>query len=238
MKKTYVKVLIVLLAIVCAVCLLRAIASATDEIPTSVETEVPEIENMPIVEEIVTEGEISATEEITTEDPVLTTEAIKAWIEENFEEIVAIVTAICTLIVTIRKLTAVIKSIVTCNNNTVDVAEDSKAAINDALSQVATVSAVVGEYKEMIVTLLAEIRQSDDEKKKLEAALTDVEGYLKTAKLANVEFANELAELLVLANIPNAKKEELYARHRAAVDAIDAADHIKTEVNEDVGEEA
>jgi hypothetical protein len=63
---------------------------------------------------------------------------------------------------------------------------------------------------------------------------------LKLSKDANVEFANELAELLTLANIPNFKKEEIGARHLAAVKAIAEAE-AKTETEEvkkDVGEEA
>jgi hypothetical protein len=60
--------------------------------------------------------------------------------------------------------------------------------------------------------------------------------YIKTAKLANVEFANELAELLVLANIPNSKKDELYSRHIAAVGAIAEAEKTEVTTN-DGGEE-
>ena len=58
--------------------------------------------------------------------------------------------------------------------------------------------------------------------------------------LANVELANEVAELLVLANIPNSKKEELYSRHLAAVGAIAEAEKIEvnTEVKEDVEQTA
>lgn len=230
------KIFIALIALLClaAVFVLTNVVSATDEIPSLVETNAVETETLPTETEITTEGEISATEDI----PTVTTETIVKWIEEHFEEISVIVTAICTLILTIKKLASVIKSIATCNNNAVDIAEESKVTIQTALAQVEAASAVVGTYKDEIVTLLAEIRQSDEEKKKLEVALTEVENYLKTAKLANTELANEVAELLVLANIPNSKKEELYSRHRAAVDAIDAADHKKTEVKKDVGEEA
>ena len=77
------------------------------------------------------------------------------------------------------------------------------------------------------------------EKQKLEQTLGEALAYIKTAKLANVEFANELAELLVLANIPNSKKDELYARHRAAVDAISLTEEKATlaEVNTDDSEQ-
>ena len=216
------------------ICTMTVVAFAGDEISTTVDTNAVEVETLPTETEIATEGEISGTEDV----PTVTTETIVKWVETHLEEISVIVTVICTLILTIRKLALVIKSIVTCNNNTVSVAENSNNAIQEALEQVKVASAVVGTYKDEIVSLLAEVRQSDVEKKKLETALTEVENYLKTAKLANVELSNEVAELLVLANIPNAKKEELYSRHRAAVDALDAADHIKTEVKKDVGEEA
>jgi hypothetical protein len=83
--------------------------------------------------------------------------------------------------------------------------------------------------------LLEEIRKNAEEKKSLEDALQEVAQYLKTAKLANVEFADELAELLVLANIPNSKKDDIFNRHRAAVAALAEAE--KTEVKEDVGTE-
>ena len=59
---------------------------------------------------------------------------------------------------------------------------------------------------------------------------------METSKAANIELSNEVAELLVLANIPNSKKEELYSRHRAVVDAITTTE--VSEVNEDDGAEA
>jgi hypothetical protein len=52
-----------------------------------------------------------------------------------------------------------------------------------------------------------------------------------------MELANEVAELLVLANIPNSKKEELYSRHLAAVGAIAEAEKTEVTINED-GQEA
>ena len=64
----------------------------------------------------------------------------------------------------------------------------------------------------------------------------------------NIAFADELAELLTLANIPNFKKESIGASHLARVNAIleakkkaEAAAMIPTtteEVKEDVGEKS
>ena len=76
--------------------------------------------------------------------------------------------------------------------------------------------------------VLEEIRKNAEEKESLEDTLRTVTKALETSKMASMELANEVAELLVLANIPPSKKEELYSRHRAAVDAIETAE--KTEV--------
>jgi hypothetical protein len=170
------------------------------------------------------------------EEPLITTERIVNYAKNHLEEISVIVTMILTVFYNVRKHRSLNRSIGTLNNNAVTVSENSSKAVNSALAGVEAVSAVVGGYKTEIANLIAEIRKSDGEKKQLEGALASAQEYLTSAKLANVEFANELAELLVLANIPNAKKEELYARHRAAVDAISTAE--KAEVKDDDGKEA
>ncbi len=238
------KILTFLLCII-IVCAIPLVAFAEEGISTSADTDTTVTENLTTEAETVTESEISATEEateaeteITVAATFVTTEAIVNWVETHLEEISVIITLIATLIYNVRKHTALNKSIVTLNNNSVGVVDESNKAIKKALERVESVSTTVDSYKDEIILLLSEIRKSDEEKKKLETALTEVENYLKTAKLANTELANEVAELLVLANIPNSKKEELYSRHRAAVDAIDAAEHKETEVKEDVGEEA
>jgi hypothetical protein len=155
-------------------------------------------------------------------------EEIVAWIMENIEEISVICTMILTTILTIRKLAILIKSAITMNNNTVTVASNSEKVVQEA-------STTVGNYVDAMNELLAEVRSNADEKQKLVAKLDDATRFMNTAKLANMELANEVAELLVLANIPNSKKEELYSRHRAAVNAIAAAE--ETEVKADVADE-
>ena len=61
-----------------------------------------------------------------------------------------------------------------------------------------------------------------------------METLLKATKLANIEMSNDVAELLVLANIPNAKKEELYARHTQALKQLE---EVEKEVNDHEGKE-
>lgn len=227
MKKIFIALLII--AMVCAMTL---VAFAED---TAVATEAAQTETFLVETEIATEGEITGTVETPTEPPVLTTEKIVEWIYENYEEITVILAVIAAALLIVERLTKVIKTIVTCNNNAIVIAEDSKATTQVALEEVNSVKETVSAYKEEVAKLLAEVRQSDEEKKTLKTALARVEGFLQTSKLANTELANEVAELLVLANIPNSKKEELYSRHRAAVDAIKAAEK---EVKEDVGDKA
>ena len=108
------------------------------------------------------------------------------------------------------------KNVGTLNNNAITVAENSTNFMSKALSNIEDASYRVTSFEETIATLLEAYQQTAEEKKKLENELVELKEYLKTSVDANVEFADELAELLGLANIPNYKKEEIGARHVAA----------------------
>ena len=179
-------------------------------------------------------GDTSAHEQTDTDFPSV--DEIVAYVQAHLEEISVIITMIVTIIYNVRKNTKIDKSVTTLNNNAVTVATDSKEAIDKALVRIAETAATVSGYKEEIANLLEEVRQNAEEKQALEKTLADVTAHLKTAKLANVEFANELAELLVLANIPNSVKDELFARHRAAVASIAEAE-ITEVVDDESAEE-
>lgn len=176
------------------------------------------------VEEMVTESEISASEE-TLPDKIID------FITENYEGSTFLSLAISIVVYTffaIKKHKSLNGTIGTLNNNAVTVASNSTKVITDAMEKVAAIAEVVKGHREDIVALLEEIRKNAEEKESLKDMLRTVTKALETSKMASMEFADEVAELLVLANIPNAKKEELYARHRAAVDALKTAE--KTEV--------
>ena len=215
------KILAFILAVM-LMCAMPIVAFAEDGSADAVEETEAVVDDKPATEENTSEGEISGEEESFEISP----ETIVAYAKQNIEEISVIVTLLLTVIYQVRKHRVLNKSIGMLNNNAVNVTEK-------ALSEMGGMSSVVTGYKDEIAVLLGEYRQTAEDKKRLQASLAEVEGYLKTAKLANVEFANELAELLVLANIPNSKKEELYSRHRAAVDSISVA-----EVNDNDGQEA
>lgn len=149
------------------------------------------------------------------------TETIKEYITTHFEEISVIATLVAAIFYEVRKHRSLNGSIGTLNNNAIKVAENSATAITNVLAEAKDIAGVVATYRDEFATLIAEIRQSAEEKKSLEESLKSVEAFLKTAKLATLELSNEVAELLVLANIPTSKKEELYGRHLKAVKAIE-----------------
>jgi hypothetical protein len=163
------------------------------------------------------------------------TEEVVDYVKGHIEELSVIGTLLLTIFYEVRKHGKLNGSIGTLNNNAITVAQNSAETIKTALAGVEGIAEVVNKYKDEIEALLGEIRKSAEEKKALEETLSHVEGLLKTSKLATLELANEVAELLVLANIPVSKKEELYSRHRAAVTAISVAE---SEVTAHDGEEA
>ena len=162
---------------------------------------------------IAVEVENSASEKSVTEN-------IVDYVIENIDKLVVIVVMAGYSIVEARLRGKMNGSIGTLNNNAVAIANNSANAINTALDKVENVTTKLKEYEDKFEALLAEIRVSEEEKKAMETALIKVEAYLNAAKLANIEFANELAELLCLSNIPNAKKDELYKQHMEGINKI------------------
>jgi hypothetical protein len=134
-----------------------------------------------------------------------------------------------TVFVNAKKHGVLNTSIGTLNNNSVTIAQN-------ALAEVTRVSSVVGEYTEKIEAFLDECRANAEDKEKLAGMLAKADAFIESAKLANKELADEVASLLVLANIPNSVKDELMSKHIAAVHAIEAVEH--TEVIHHDGEEA
>ena len=171
--------------------------------------------------------------EVETEQPI--TSVIVTYVQEHFEEITVVIATAVGAYLSARYRTKLDGSIGTLNNNAITVSKNSEETVKAALAGVEGIAEVVNKYKDEIEALLCEIRKSAEEKKALEDTLAHVEALLHTSKLATTELANEVAELLVLANIPVSKKEELYSRHMAAVNAIAEAE---SEVTNHDGEEA
>ena len=177
--------------------------------------------------------EIVTTEEIGTEavdDPNdLSVDDIVDYVKSHAEEISVIVSLIVSAIYAVSRNKKIHGSIATVNNNAITMSQNNMSAMS-------SMTDIVTQYKEEMASMLAEIRRNNEERASLEESLSEVSKYLKATRLANVELANEVAELLILANIPNSKKDELYARHLAAVNAIAEAESIATEQTEEVKE--
>ena len=221
----------ILAIILCAMLIfaLPVVAFAEGEpVDDIVQEEVVE-DNSTTVDDTATEGENSASE-------ALLSEQLVDWILAHAEEIAVVIFNAFLAIFYKKSYTKANMSMGTLNNNAVAIARDSSAVIDKARLSIESAAEKVLGYDTTIKELLAAFKVTAEDKQRLEGEFTEIKKYLESAKLANVEFANELAELLVLANIPNAKKEELYSRHRAAVDKIAEADN--TEVKKDDGLEA
>jgi hypothetical protein len=186
-----------------------------EDLPTEGEN-TPETEEKPTEDENATEDEISASESMT--------EQIVGWVKSHFEEISVIVSLLLMIFYEIRKHRKLNGSIGTLNNNAISISKGSVDSIDIMLKEAKDIAGVVRTYRDEFAGLLEEVRKSDEEKRYLEETLTHVETFLKAAKLATLELSNEVAELLVLANIPNSKKEELYARHIDAVHKLETVE--------------
>lgn len=166
------------------------------------------------------------TVETVTEEKEPLSDIIVNYVKEHFEEILVVIYLAISKILEKRASSKLSKYVGTLNNNAVAIAESGTKSSSEILGKMEAIEGTVRDYKEEFATLMAECRNMSSEKMTLEETLNQVEAFLKTAKLATLELSNEVAELLVLANIPNSKKEELYARHTKAVHELEAAEEV------------
>lgn len=207
------KILVIMICII-VMCALPVVASA-EETETAVETD-------SAVETPLTIGQLLASED-------LSVDMVVDYVQFHLEEISVIVTLILSIFYNVRKHGKLNKSITTLNNNSVAVAENSAMSIQTSLEGMDNVVATVNEYKDAMIQALEEIRRNDEERASLAESLAEVSSYLKATRMANVELADVMAEILLYANIPVSRKDVFYARHLAAVNAIKEAESIVAE---------
>lgn len=195
--------------------------------------------------ETTTGGAITAPSEAPAEAPEegasnLLSVKFEEWVLPNLEEISVVITLIFTAFYNMRKHKLLNKSIGVMNNNTVAVAENNKAMMGEALQNISTTANIVTQYDARIAAMLEAHQATVADRDRLEKELHELKAFLRSAAEANLEFSNELAELLNLANIPNFKKEEIGARHLAAVNSIKTAEEEALHTEEVIphGEEA
>lgn len=173
---------------------------------------------------------------------------IVSWVTPNIEEISVVIAILGFIVDNRREKKKMNKVTTTLNNNAITIANECSNAMENALSTINAASEKVLNYEERIAELLASAKNNAEDRKKLEVEIVELKEFLAVSTRANVEFANELAELLALANIPNYKKEEIGARHmkhlNALLEAEAHAEHVADalvvveEVRENDGETA
>lgn len=143
------------------------------------------------------------------ENPTIT-EQVANYVTDNAEEILTMVAAFASAVIVKLIIGKLSSSVSTLNNNAINIAKEAGEKLEAA-------SKKFEDYEGKMLEFMAKLERSEAEKKLLETNLNSVETFLETAKLAVVNLADELAELLLLANIPNAKKESIYSMHQEAM---------------------
>lgn len=146
------------------------------------------------------------------------------WVKPHIEEISVIITLVFYVIASAKDRKNLNKNMGVMNNNTIAIANNSNEKMTEALALMQTSSDSVVSYDERIKTLLESYNNTLEDNKRFREEYIEMKKYLKASTDANIEFANELAELLALANIPNYKKEEIGKRHATNVAAIREAE--------------
>ena len=159
------------------------------------------------------------------DEPDIILTIFKEWILPYIDGIAVIITLIVSSVCQSIKNKTLNKSIGTMNNNTVAISEQSAEMMNKALMVMENVANAVTQYEAKISDLLLAHNATAEDKERIEREFSEMRAYLKSSAEANIEFANELAELLGLAYIPNYKKEEIGSRHLSAVRSIRTAEH-------------
>ena len=139
----------------------------------------------------------------------LVSKKFEEWVLPHIEEISVIVTLAISSLYQIRKNRLLTRSMGTMNHNTVTVAEQSAGMMTKAREGLENAALAVKSYEARIEELLEQYRTNAADKERLEAELCEMKSFCKRSAQANIEFANELAELLSLANIPDYKRHLL-----------------------------
>jgi hypothetical protein len=142
------------------------------------------------------------------------------WVKPHIEEISVIVTLVFYVIASAKDRKNLNKNMGVMNNNTIAIANNSNEKMTEALALMQTSSDSVVSYDERIKKLLESYNNTLEDNRRFREEYVEMKKYLEASTEANIEFANELAELLALANIPNYKKEEIGKRHATNVAAI------------------
>lgn len=196
-------------------------ASATDEAldPTNstTETEAP------------VESENIASEDVTISTA---TDSIANYLQENFEEISVLASLIIAAIYAKIKDGKFGASLGTLNNNAITIAKDAAAKMTEVAGKLESyeinITSKLEEFEKKYGDLLGAFEADEEERLSFAATLSKLEKLMAAVKLAATENSDEIANLILLSGIPNAKKDELYGKHLLVVKALEAIEEGET----------
>ena len=209
--------------IIAVLCLIIAIGTIIMVVSHAAE----EVPSADVVDNVATETVPPTHTEVAPAAPEKTLmESFVEWVKSNLAYLSVLATSLVIAIYDKISRGKISKTIGTVNNNQIAMANNSSEIMNAALEKVASLAEKVRDFDKRMNEFMAEMRRTVEEKKSLEETMGEVVTFMKATKAAALEASNEVAELLVLANIPNSKKEELYARHRKAVRGLEAPEEV------------
>lgn len=231
----------ILVFILCAVMLCAFAVSASAETHSDMltATENENVGNSNPEKENATESEISPdttgpentetpteteppAEELTPEPTV--TERITDYVKSHIEELSVIASLIIAAIYSKIKDGKFGATLGTLNSNAIKIANKGVEVAEAAAEKMDGATVKLKELEEKFTSVMEKYEKSEEEKTALYTLLASVESLLKGVKGAALEASNEVAELLVRANLPNSVKEEIYGRHMKAVHELEASE--------------
>lgn len=153
------------------------------------------------------------------EETLTITEMVVNYVTAHAEELLAMGAAIASAVFVKLIGGKLSNSVSTLNNNSITIAETAGEKLDATAEKLKA-------YEEKMTKFLEAFEKTEDDKLSLEATLEKTMMFINTSKLAVVELSNMLAELLLLSNIPNSKKESFYAKHREAIRKLEEAEGV------------
>ena len=196
-------------------------ASATDEALNSTN---PNPDN-----ESPVESENNASESV---ENASVTDGIATYVKEHLEEISVIASLVIAAIYAKIKDGKFGASLGTLNNNAIAIAKDAAAKMTEVAGKLESyetnITSKLEEFEKKYGDLLGAFEADEEERLSFADTLARLEKLMAAVKLAATENSDEIANLILLSGIPNAKKDELYGKHLLVVEALEAIEEGET----------
>lgn len=110
------------------------------------------------------------------------------------------------------------------NNNAIEIANTSAGKTEENTKEFAALKNEMALFMDSLLVkvndTLKSVVKTSEERDELEKKLAENSKLLEKAIIAVEDSADTVANLLIMSNIPNSKKEEIYSKHVAAVNSL------------------